>query len=129
LASLPLPEEPVGKGAKWRATQVVEHRGARIQQKSTYELLSVKGSRVRASVTFEQTAPVQRIRPPGGSLDIQLTELKFEGDGEGTWQLGKLAPRSASEKTMTVLAMDKRKPKPQIVLVGTTVTLKVREGR
>jgi hypothetical protein len=129
LASLPLPEEPVGRGATWVVTQVVEHRGARIQQKATYELVSVKGSRMRAKVTFEQTAPVQRIRPPGGSLDIQLTELKFEGDGEGTWQLGKLAPRSASEKTVTVLAMDKRKPQPQIVLVGTTVTLKVREGR
>jgi hypothetical protein len=129
LASLPLPGEPVGRGARWTATQVIEYRGARIQQRSTYELLRIKGGRLRTRIALELTAPKQRLRPEGRSGALILNEVTCEGDGEGTWQLGGLAPRSASKETKTLLHIVRRTPPKQLVLATTTLTMRVRERR
>jgi hypothetical protein len=131
LASLPLPEQPVGAGAKWRVTEVIEERGVRTKQSSTYELLSVDGTRLDAKMTSGQNTPKQRFSPPGDPNDrvYELLDAQFEGEGSGTWQLGQLAPRSASERTDSILRMTTVEPKSEVVTLGTDATLTVREGR
>ncbi len=95
LSSLPLPEEPVGKGAKWTATQVIEQRTAKISHTSTFELVGVKGERVRATSTHAAETPKQQLELPGSRPDASFTldELDFSGESKGAWPLNRARPR------------------------------------
>ena len=131
LASLPLPEEPVGKGAKWTATQLVKQRTARILQTTTFELLGVKGGKVRATSKYEAETPKQAIKMPGdpNGARFQLDELEFSGGGKGAWRLGQLGPSLASGKTVTVFKMMATAPKREVVVMAIETTLEVKALR
>jgi len=127
LSSLPLPEEPVGKGAKWTATQVVEQRTARIRHTSTFELVDVKGERVRAASTHAAETPKQKLVLPGTSLELH--ELDFSGESKGAWRLNQLGPASASEHTVNVFKMTATAPKREVVVMVVDTTLEVKAQR
>lgn len=130
LSSLPLPAEPVGKGAKWTATQVIEQRTAKIRHTSTFELEGVKGERVRASSTHAAETPAQTLRMPGSrSGPLELHELDFFGDSKGTWRLNKLGPASASEHTLSGFKMTATAPKVEVVVMALDTTLEVKAQR
>lgn len=131
LASLPLPEEPVGKGATWTASQLTMRRGARSRQTSTFKLLSAKGERVRAKITYALSTPKQRIRMPHSPnmQPLQLDELDFMGEGKGTWRLSQLAPPSASEETNLGFKMATTTPQPEVALMGIETTIEVKPAR
>ena len=131
LSSLPLPEEPVGKGAKWTATQVIEQRTAKISHTSTFELVDVKGERVRARSTHAAETPEQRLELPASrpGASFTLNELDFSGESKGAWPLNKLGPPSASEHTVTVFKMMARAPKREAVVMAIDTTLKVKATR
>jgi len=131
LASLPLPEEPVGKGATWTASQLTMRRGARSRQTSTFKLMSAKGERVRAKVTYELSTPKQRIRMPHSPnmQPLQLDELEFTGEGKGAWRLSQLAPPSASEETNLGFKMATTTPQPEVALMGIGTTIEVKPAR
>jgi len=128
LSSLPLPAEPVGKGAKWTATQVVEQRTAKIRHTSTFELVSVKGERVRATSTHAAETPKQTLKLPGSRSDapLELHELDFFGDSKGAWRLNKLGPASASEHTLTGFKMTATAPKVEVVVMALDTNLEVK---
>jgi hypothetical protein len=128
LSSLPLPEEPVGKGAKWTATQVIEQRTARIRHTSTFELTGVKGERVRATSTHTAETPKQKLKLPGGA-SFELHELDFSGESKGAWRLNQLGPASASEHTVSVFKMTATAPKVEVVVMAVETTLKVKATR
>jgi hypothetical protein len=131
LSSLPLPAEPVGKGAKWAATQVIEQRTAKIRHTSTFELVSVKGERVRATSTHAAETAAQTLQLPGGRPDapLKLHELDFFGDSKGTWRLNKLGPASASEHTLSGFKMTATAPKVEVVVMALDTTLEVKAHR
>ena len=128
LSSLPLPEEPVGKGAKWTATQVIEQRSAKISHTSTFELVGVKGERVRATSTHAAETPKQTLKLPGSRSDapLELHELDFFGDSKGAWRLNKLGPASASEHTLTGFKMTATAPKVEVVVMALDTNLEVK---
>jgi hypothetical protein len=129
LSSLPLPEEPVGKGAKWTATQILEQRTAQFQHTSTYELGDATEKQVKA--TGEQTAeaPKQDLTLPGSRSGavFKLDKLEFSGKGEGTWPLDQLG--SASEKTLSAFIMTATAPKREAVIMAVDTTLEVKAQR
>jgi len=131
LCSLPLPEEPVGKGAKWTATQVIEQRTAQIKHTSTFELVDVKGERVRATSTHAAETPKQKLELPGSrpGASFSLDELDFSGESKGAWRLNELGPASASEHTVTVFKMMATAPKPEAVVMAVDTTLEVKAER
>ena len=131
LASLPLPEEPIGEGATWTTTHVMKQRGALTEQASTYELVSTDGPRLQAKVTHQMTAPKQIFSLSGNpaKASYKLVELGVEGQGQGTWELGRLTPPSASEKTAIVFKMTIVGAKPAAVLMSNSTTLQVDRGR
>ena len=128
LSSLPLPAEPVGKGAKWTATQVIEQRTAKIRHTSTFELVSVEGERVRATSTHAAETPKQTLKLPGSRSDapLELHELDFFGDSKGAWRLNKLGPASASEHTLTGFKMTATAPKVEVVVMALDTNLEVK---
>jgi len=131
LASLPLPQEPVGKGAKWTATQVIEQRTAKIKQTSTFELVGVKGEVVRATSTHAAEAPKQRLKLPGSreGASFKLDKVELSGESKGAWPLNQLGPKSASEHTLSVLGMTATKPRHESVIMAVDTTLEVKTQR
>ncbi|HWC59941.1 MAG TPA: hypothetical protein VHC44_09635 [Verrucomicrobiae bacterium] len=57
--SVPLPDEPVGAGAKWETKKTTKVQTASVEQTGTYELVSVDGDKLstKFSVGFEATSP------------------------------------------------------------------------
>jgi len=131
LCSLPLPEEPVGKGAKWTATQVIEQRTAKIKHTSTFELVGVKGERVRATRTHAAETPKQKLKMPGSRSDkaFKLDKLQLSGESKGAWRLNQLGPASASEHTVTVFMMTAPAPKKEAVVMALDTTLEIKAKR
>jgi hypothetical protein len=128
LSSLPLPEEPVGKGAKWTATQVIEQRTAKIKHTSTFELVDAKGERVRATSAHAVEAPKQTLKLPGSRSDkpFKLDKLEFSGESKGAWQLNQLGSPSASEHTVSVFMMTAPAPKREAVIMAVDTTLEIK---
>jgi hypothetical protein len=131
LSSLPLPEEPVGKGAKWTATQVIEQRTARIRHTSTFELVDVKGEHVKTTSTHAAETPKQSLELPGSrpGASFKLDELDFSGGSKGAWRLNELGPASASEHTLTVFKMTATAPKVEVVVMALDTTIEVKAQR
>ena len=131
LCSLPLPEEPVGKGAKWTATQVIEQRTAKIKHTSTFELVGVKGERVRATRTHAAETPKQKLKMPGSRSDksFKLDKLDFSGESKGAWRLNEPGGASASEHTLTVFMMTAPAPKREAVIMALDTNLEVKVQR
>ena len=53
-ASIAYPSEPVGPGARWRATQAVESQGFSFDITYEYELTSIEGDSYRIDVTYDE---------------------------------------------------------------------------
>ena len=95
--SVPLPEEPVGAGAKWEVKMPVKSQGITLTQTETYELASLDGERGTAKTTITQTASRQKIdnpMVPGSKVD--LTKMTGNGTSEGTFDLTRILPPEAS---------------------------------
>lgn len=95
--SVPLPEEPVGAGAKWEVKMPVKSQGIGLSQTATYQLVSMDGERGTAKTTITQTAARQKIdnpMVPGSKLD--LTKMTGNGRSEVTFDLARILPPEAS---------------------------------
>lgn len=125
--SVPLPEEPVGKGATWTASQVIEQRTAKIRQTTTFTLADAQGKKVEATSKHEAAAPTQNIKMPGSrsGASFKLDGVEFSGSGKGTWQLDRLGPTSAIDETLTVFQMTAREPRREAVLMAVGTALQI----
>ncbi len=93
--SVPLPEEPVGVGARWKAEMTVTLSGITLEQTAEYELLSRKGNRFEVAVTLEQHADDQTFEDPTSGSEVHLFSSDGQGDGHTTFDLTRLAPTKA----------------------------------
>jgi hypothetical protein len=92
-ASTPLPEEPVGPGAKWEVNMPVKSQGVNLIQTATYILVSVEGDRFRAKETIFQTASRQKIENPGmPGMKLDLTKMEGQGVGDFTFDTTRVLP-------------------------------------
>jgi hypothetical protein len=95
--STPLPEEPVGAGAKWEVKMPVKSQGITLSQTETFQLVSMEGEHGTAKTTISQTASRQKIdnpMVPGSKVD--LTKMTGNGTSEGTFDLERILPPEAS---------------------------------
>jgi len=92
--SNPLPEEPVGIGAKWDAEQAYRMQGMQFKQVSHSTLAARKGNKVTVQVEIEQSAEPQAIQlpniPPGAQA--KLVSLSSHGNGKLQTDLTRLTP-------------------------------------
>jgi hypothetical protein len=119
----PLPEEPVGPGAKWRFTTRVTQNGIRITQSATYELTKIAGDLMSCKVTVEQSAPKQKVPSPLG-VTVDLLSLKSQGDGTSDMELTHLAPRTSVMKLVSAVRM--ALPKGEKLVMNTTMIIDMR---
>lgn len=92
----PLPEEPVGKGARWQAKTTVELNGAVLDMVSSSELTERKGKRAKIKTAIEQTSGRQELEL--GGIKSRLVSALITATGHNTIDLGGLAPRAATVK-------------------------------
>jgi hypothetical protein len=104
--AVPLPEEPVGLGAKWEAKMPIKSQGMVITQIANYELTSIEGERLTAKSTVTQTAADQKIENPAmPGLKIDLKKMTGNGNGEVNFDLARLLPVHGSVKFHSDMAM------------------------
>jgi hypothetical protein len=93
--AVPLPEAPVGIGARWVATSSVQRFGIEIAQGTTYQLASLdeRGAVVRVSVA-EVAHPEQPVRfgAEPGAPEMRIERRSFEGRGDAALGFDRLAP-------------------------------------
>jgi hypothetical protein len=119
----PLPEEPVGPGAKWKYTTRVTQNGIRITQGAVYELVKIEGDVISCKVTVDQSAPKQKVASPVG-VTVDLLSLKSQGDGTTELDLGHLAPRTSVMKLNSAVKMGL--PKGEQLVMNTTMIIDMR---
>lgn len=106
----PLPEEPVGAGAKWEARMPIKSQGITLNQKETSELASIDGDHGSVKTSVSQTASNQKIQNPMmPGTKVDLAKMSGNGTGEVTFDLGRILPPEASgqfhqEMSMSVAA-------------------------
>jgi hypothetical protein len=99
---VPLPREPVGVGAKWRAEVTIDQAGLKLQQTVDYELQRREGDELFIAATIEQKLADASFTPPG-MLGVEAKVTRFESKGTGSMHLdlGHLVP-TRSEIEMTI---------------------------
>ena len=101
--SAPLPEEPVGRDARWQVTMPVETPAMNLTQVATYTLSEIQGDKVKFDITIKQSAPPQEIDTPGAApgVKVSLESLKSSGKGTVELQMTNLVPTSITNMTTT----------------------------
>jgi hypothetical protein len=89
----PLPEEAVGAGAKWEVDKPVKSGGVTVNQKATYELVSIDGDNLSTKLMLIQSAANQKVVNPAlGGARINLIEMTNSASGTVASDLSKLMP-------------------------------------
>lgn len=106
--SQPLPEEAVGKGARWRTRGELDANGIKFTQAATFKLVAIDGERHVLEVELEQSAEPQEVDMPiPGGGKVRLQSLKGMGKGKTEFRLGSITPHSEIEvKVASTLTMD-----------------------
>ena len=104
--AVPLPEEAIGVGGKWRVIQAPEINGVQIRQVVEYTLTSRKGSVVVLEAKVSQTSPskfVEMPQAPGMKIEI----LSWDGSGGGTvtMDLNRFMPTESTLDTKVAFSM------------------------
>ncbi|MHC4957618.1 MAG: hypothetical protein ACYTGN_04520 [Planctomycetota bacterium] len=94
--SCPLPEQPVGVGAKWRLRMPIETVAFGFDQKALFELACADDETGLLKVTIVQNARNQSIEANG--VEAQLKELKSRGTGEMEYDLTRTVSMSIDTK-------------------------------
>jgi hypothetical protein len=133
--SAPLPEEPVGPGARWDTTHRLSMNGITFLQTGRHELTSLDGERGKLAIALTQTAPPQRMEnpslPPGARVD--LVSVESSGDGANEFDLTRLVPTSArmklAMKMKTRIKIGEMDPQDMDTTVDMSMTLAGRTGK
>jgi hypothetical protein len=108
--SSPLPQEAVGKGAKWELHQQIDQNGMKVDQVTLFELVELNGDKGKLTAKVTQKAGKQKIEGPGMmGAKAELLQLDSTGSGVIQFNLAKLVPTSsisiASDYSVKVDAM------------------------
>lgn len=102
----PLPEEPVGVGAKWEFKLPIKSQGMTLTQTTSTELISRDDHQATFKISLTQTATNQKISNPAmPGLKVDLTKLSGTGTGETTIALNQLLPTQATLNSQTDLTV------------------------
>lgn len=98
--AVPLPEEPVGVGARWTAIHEVEQNGMKLRQTAHYTMRSLEGEHAVFEAQVQQELLDPNVQAPG-MLGTTARVGEFTSSGQGTIELD-LAHVSPSSVALTV---------------------------
>jgi hypothetical protein len=105
-ATVPLPEEAIGPGAKWEVKRPLKSQGLTIDQTATYELVSVEGDSLNVKTAIVQHAANQKIQSPAmPAMKVDVTKMTGSGSGDCKLDLTRLLPELATVAAHTEMSM------------------------
>lgn len=99
-----LPEEPVGRGAKWTLLAKYPFSGMNVTERATFTLKTLKFPTVVVDASIEQTAPPQTLTGADGRTG-DLESLRSQATGSNHWNLEDLGALSAVRETSMSMTM------------------------
>ncbi len=105
--AVPLPEEEVGRGARWQKTAQLDAKGSHLTQTDTYTLTELGSGGGAVDDVLAQTAPSQPLRAPGMAAgeEARMESMLASGDGKTRFDLARLvAPTRFTGTTTMVLS-------------------------
>ncbi len=121
--TVPLPQEPVGKGAAWTVKQVLVQDGAKVRQRSEVELLEVEGAVVELAVNIEKSASRQKLSSAGDAETYELLQLKSSESLQTKADLDQLVPSACKATGKVEMATRMDGPDGGVEEVRATVDL------
>ncbi len=102
----PLPEEPVGPGAKWESLSRVDTGNVAVAQRVLTELVARDGDRLSLATAISQE-PVSWVIevPEMPGVEVAISRFESGGGGRVELDLGALVPLRSSTRTETELQM------------------------
>jgi hypothetical protein len=121
--SAPLPEEPVGRDARWQVTMPMETPALKFTQIATYTLSEIQGDKVKFDITIKQSAPPQEIDTPGAAPGVKVSLESFKSSGKGTveLQMTNLVPTSNLNMTTTNVVSANNQKIKTTMRIGTKI--------
>ncbi|MGB8329302.1 MAG: hypothetical protein WCE62_04180 [Polyangiales bacterium] len=101
LATIPLPQEPVGIGAVWEVRRPLRIWSARVMQVTRYELTDRVANRFRVAITVHQEAAPQ-VADLNPELEMHVRAYQLHGRGHALADLGLPLALEASLKSSSV---------------------------
>jgi hypothetical protein len=97
----PLPEEPVGVGARWRKLSQLDEKDALVTQAETFRLAELQGDRGVLDDALAQTAPPQALPAPGSlhGARARMESMLASGQAKVRFDLSRLVPQTAFDGT------------------------------
>jgi hypothetical protein len=101
--SVALPTEPVGVGARWKASRAVQQNGLTLQQDMEYTVTSLASDSVVLDLVLVQSAKDQKLALPGAPPGTEATLRSL--DGRGTSSVTIRFNRVQPQMSMTLKAL------------------------
>lgn len=115
-AAVPLPDVPVGAGARWEAAVDMVAGGMSVSQRTQFRLDEVTPTGAQLSVSVSQTAATQTFSDPATGMAMTLESMSATGTGTSSLQLSSVIPTGAMhvEVSMAMTSAD-----PAMAAMGT----------
>lgn len=126
--SSPLPQEAVGKGAKWRTSAKINLSGISLTQNVIYELVDLKDNVATLNVSLEQQANSQQLNLPGvpSGANLALKSLTSKGQGQVVMRMDSMMPVSSNISINSNNEMSIKEPKSgEEMIVGTQLSMQM----
>jgi hypothetical protein len=123
----PLPDEDVGRGARWQKLSQLDAKETRIAQTETFTLLAIQGDKGTLDDVLAQTAPPQTLRGPGmpQGATARMDSMLASGDAKVRFDLSRLVPQTKFDGTTTMVVSgqspDERKRVTMIMRIGIAI--------
>jgi hypothetical protein len=100
----PLPEEAVGKGAKWERSMKLGPNEGNVAQKETFTLVDLNGDVGTVEIVSSQTQPGsnQTVQEGPGGVLVKLISSTSSGKGKTIFDLSRVVPKWELEGTNEV---------------------------
>jgi hypothetical protein len=101
----PLPEEAVGRGARWEKLSQLTAKDARVTQTETFTLVELAGDRGAVDDVLAQTALPQPLAAPGQPPGTQarMESMLVSGAAKTHFDLSRLVPQTTFDGTTTMV--------------------------
>ncbi|UQA57385.1 hypothetical protein [Polyangium aurulentum] len=108
----PLPEEPVGTGAKWEVIGRISANGADLLQVSTFTLKDRKDTLLTLDVGVKQLAAKDEVNAPGMPPGTTARIKSFQSGGTGSSSLDTtdVAPKSGTMNMKSAMSLEVKMP-------------------
>jgi hypothetical protein len=120
----PLPEEPVGKGARWQKLSSLDAKNGHATQTDTFTLTDLQGDQGALDDVVAQTSSPQNL-PPLVGIDsgppARIDSVLMSGSSRTRFDLTRLVPQSSLDATTSMAVSDPRTRMSMLMHLGVAI--------